>query len=70
MSSLEDIPTTLNTVLQNPTRRVLCLLVQERYELPMSESSSRPMSSSLWTESYRSPDCPTEVLARFLLLAM
>ena len=28
------------------------------------------MSSSLWTESYRSPDRPTDVLARFLLLAM
>ncbi len=28
------------------------------------------MSSSLCTESYRSPDRPTEVLARFLLLAM
>ena len=28
------------------------------------------MSSSLCTESYRSPDCPTDVLARFLLLAM
>ena len=70
MSNLDEIPTTLKTVLQNPTRRVLCLRVHERYELPMSESSRRPMSSSLWTESYRSPDCPTDVLARFLLLAM
>lgn len=51
MSNLEEIPTTLNTVLQNPTRRVLCLRVQERYEFPMSESSRRPMSSSLCTES-------------------
>ena len=30
MSNLDEIPTTLKTVLQNPTRRVLCLRVHER----------------------------------------
>jgi len=52
-SRTDEIPTTLNMVLQNPSLRVVSLTVQDMYAFPMSSGWSSPQSSSLCTESMR-----------------